>query len=217
LYSGQVDFGFYKLICTICNGVQYVDNLVGISYEIYNSCGGNHLLTNGNMIAVASYGNSDYYKCKYCRYVAPFSFNVTQNYVKTYYSPSVHKQSNAVEGLEYTVSYEEHTLENHTCIECGSHVEMYDNIYTNISDTQHEVSCSCGEIISIRDHSANRYSYVNSLEHGVYCVCGLLLSYEPHRKVSSGLKTYCRDCGHIFSGSGFTPGIMSGNDGFVNE
>jgi hypothetical protein len=94
---------------------------------------------------------------------------------------------------------------------------FYDNIYTNISDTQHEVSCSCGEIISIRDHRANGYSYVNSLEHGVYCVCGLLLSYEPHRKVSSGLKTYCRDCGHIFSGSGFTPGIMSGNDGFVNE
>lgn len=63
----------YKIICSICNGVKYVDSLSGITYSIYQSCNNQHSLNSGNMFVVASYGTKDYYKCKYCRYVAPFT------------------------------------------------------------------------------------------------------------------------------------------------
>lgn len=63
----------HKLICSICNCVKYVDNLSEYTYDIYKQCeDGNsstncHSIESGNMMAVARYGNKDYWKCKYCR------------------------------------------------------------------------------------------------------------------------------------------------------
>ena len=125
LYAGLDTNGKYKLICSICNGVKYVESLSGYAYNTYNACGGNHTLSSGNMMAVASYGTSDYYKCKYCRYVAPFENIVAQNYTMTY-DNTYHIYTNNVEGLEYSV-YEEHAF-----------------IYFAMSSTQHTAMCSCG-------------------------------------------------------------------------
>lgn len=102
LNMGQEGNGTYKLICSICNGVKYVDSLIGYTYNSYNACGGDHILSSGNLMAVACYGDKDYYKCKYCRYVASFSSNITQNYSKTSYDDRFHKCVNNVNGLEYT-------------------------------------------------------------------------------------------------------------------
>ena len=125
LYKGLDTNGKHKLICSICNGVNAVDSLSGYTYDTYNACGENHTLSSGNMMAVASYGTSDYYKCKYCRYVAPFENIVAQNYTMTY-DNTYHIYTNNVEGLEYSV-YEEHAF-----------------IYFAMSSTQHTAMCSCG-------------------------------------------------------------------------
>ena len=107
LNCGLQSNGKYKLLCSICNGIIEVSSLSGYTYETYGACGSNHNLSDGNMIAVASYGTKDYYKCEYCRYVAPFDSNVTQNYTKTNYNSYFHKYVNNVNGLNYTF-YEEH-------------------------------------------------------------------------------------------------------------
>ncbi len=127
LYAGQQSDGTYKLICTICNGVEYADSLSGYTYDVYGSCGNNHILSSGNMIAVASYGTKDYYKCKYCRYVEEFRNNVEQNYVATTSIDSTqHECYNDVMGLTYT-TYEAHSY-----------------IYRNRDSTTHTATCACG-------------------------------------------------------------------------
>ena len=78
LNAGVQSDGTYKLICSICNGIKYVNSLSGLSYNTYGACNDNHELSDGNMMAVASYGDEDYFKCKYCRYVAPFFSNMPQ-------------------------------------------------------------------------------------------------------------------------------------------
>lgn len=133
LYAGQQSDGTYKLICTICNGVKKVDSLSGYTYDVYGSCGDNHDLADGNMMAVASYGAKDYYKCKYCRYVAPFDNNVEQNYVATAYKDGLrHWCVNDVAGLEYT------TEEDHSYT------------YTHRDSTMHTGICNCGYTITER-------------------------------------------------------------------
>lgn len=126
-----------KLICSICNAVKYVPNLLSYSYYIYKVCSNNHNLSSGNMFAVASYNNYDYFKCKYCRYVAPFNQKVLQNYIKQGYSnKQKHKVINQVSGLSYTF------LENHLF----TFYRYFDNI-------RHRKSCRyCGEIKS-QQHS----------------------------------------------------------------
>lgn len=129
LNAGLQDNGTYKLICSICNGVRYVDNLSGYTYNTYESCNGNHNLSSGNMMAVASYGDSDYYKCKYCRYVAPFDSISPQNYVVTSCTSSSHTYTNNVTGLNYTFS------EGHSYTS-----------WSYYSNTQHIEKCSiCGQ------------------------------------------------------------------------
>ena len=128
LNCGTQSDGKYKLVCSICNGVKEVSSLSGYTYKTYGNCGNNHSLSSGNMMAVASYGTKDYYKCKYCRYVAPFSSIVNQSYTKSNFSDTLHTCSNNVPGLEYTF-YEEHN--SYT--------------YTWISKTQHERTCVCGD------------------------------------------------------------------------
>ena len=122
-------------MCSICNGVKYVESLSGYSYVVNGSCAGNHALGIGYMIPVASYGTKDYYKCKYCSYIAPFSSLVEQDYNITYYSHSHHKCVNNVVGLEYT-SYEEHNIVNNLCVECNTYIHSYTDHLGQYSSSQ---------------------------------------------------------------------------------
>lgn len=134
LNCGLQSNGKYKLLCSICNGIKETYGLSGYTYETYGACGNNHALSAGNMMAVASYGTKDYYKCKYCRYVAPFDSNVTQNYSKTNYNVYFHKCTNNVNGLNYTF-YEEH------------------DPYVYIDKYYHRRNCSCGMGVQIGQHT----------------------------------------------------------------
>ena len=147
LNSGLQDNGTYKLICSICNGVKYVSSLDEMTYDNYEACGNNHSLSSGNMMAVASYGTQDYYKCKYCRYVAPFSSIVPQDYSIAYYTDWLHKIENTVDGLEY-IYYEEHSLVNNDCTVCGAHIHSYTKRYEWQTNTRHKAYCECGEYIT---------------------------------------------------------------------
>lgn len=114
--------GNYKLICSIYNGVKRVPNLSDYTYLSYKSCNNNHELSSNNMMAVGCYGNKDYYKCKYCKYVAPFSSNKEQNYQYVDCgSNNTHKVNNQVTGLLYNF-YEEHShTVSHERINLSSH------------------------------------------------------------------------------------------------
>lgn len=120
--------GKYKLICSLCNCVKYVDDLSSYNYYEYKQCGHSESslshTVDDNMIPVASYGNTDYYKCKYCRYVAPFTSRITQNYVYCgEHDDSKHILENSSGNLNYKIS-ENHSLtvnlggNNYKCSGC---------------------------------------------------------------------------------------------------
>ena len=161
--------GKYKLVCSICNGIEETASLSGYTYETYRTCGDNHSLSSGNMMAVASYGTKDYYKCKYCRYVAPFSSIVAQNYSKTYYSDTLHKCVNTVAGLEYTF-YEEHTIVDHECTECGEHIHSYTHRYVWLSEVLHKSCCECGEY-NTSNHVVTQGSFTTPDGYAICLLC----------------------------------------------
>lgn len=133
LYLGIQSDGTYKFICSICNGVKYATSVGEFSYDWYQTCNRSHNLTNGNMMAVASYGTKDYYKCKYCRYVASFENIVEQNYSDTLinYSDTYHTYTNNVLGLEYIV--------------CEAH--SYTDHYEKHNSAGHYAYCACADYI----------------------------------------------------------------------
>lgn len=135
LNAGVQSNGQYKLICSICNGVKTVRSLSGYSYSTYGACGNAHTVASGNMMAVASYKNRDYHKCRYCRYVAPFYSTVTQHYNKTNVDSQKHRCVNTVPGLGYTF-YEAHINER----------------YTTYDDTYHYPECACGHTAPKQKH-----------------------------------------------------------------
>lgn len=189
LYMGQQEDGRHKLVCSICNGVKYESSLSGFTYNFYNECNQNHELSSGNMMAVASYGTKDYYKCKYCRYVAPFSSNVEQNYTKESYSETMHIYTNNVEGLNYSF-LEEHSFE-----------------FVNLEgEGKHERSCDCGYRI-IENHYEAVYVKKDITHHHSYCMCGFDFLLHPHNFVPAGVNiSRCRDCGFTQNVTG--PGII---------
>lgn len=189
LNAGIQEDGTYKLICSICNGVKYVESLSGISYSTYGYCNSNHDLSDGNMMAVASYGNCDYYKCKYCRYVAPFSDIVPQDYEITYFSETYHQYQNMVDGLEYTI-LKPHIINENYCSICQSNIHFYTHQYVSYSNYAHKAFCECGEYI-LEDHRhlapsydcvfcgaehehtyETSYEWISDKSHTAYCVCG---------------------------------------------
>ena len=208
LYAGLDTNGKYKLICSICNGVNAVDSLSGYTYDTYNACGGNHTLSSGNMMAVASYGTSDYYKCKYCRYVAPFSSIVSQNYSRTWYSSSLHKYVNNVNGLAYTY-YESHDFvysnatSNHhtnTCI-CGYQAEVPHSLtYQQSTDNCHTLVCECGYTRE-EDHLLT-YQQSSDISHALICECGYTRE-ETHslayQRASDEYHRLVCDCGYSYN------------------
>ncbi len=158
LYAGQQSDGTYKLICTICNGVKNVDSLSEYTYDIYGSCGSNHNLSSGNMMAVASYGTKDYYKCKYCRYVAPFANNVEQDYVVTAYKDETrHWCVNNVTGLTYMIeaahsylfTYRDNAKHIGSCV-CGYSVTQAHWIKQSEIVNNKATCIDCGAIIDVR-------------------------------------------------------------------
>ncbi len=144
LSMGEQSNGQYKLVCSVCNGVKNIESLEDVSYNVYGVCNNNHTLAGGNMMPVASYGNKDYFKCRYCRYVAPFSDIVPQNYTKTYLTDGMHEVTNNVQGLEYSF-YESHEIVNNECVGCGTHIHSYTVRHQWYTDTMHKSYCSCGE------------------------------------------------------------------------
>ena len=169
LNCGLQNDGTYKLLCSICNGVIYVDDLSEYTYDAYNFCGGAHDLSSGNMMAVASYGDEDYYKCKYCRYVAPFDSIVPQNYNKNYYSESHHQCINIVEGLEY-MFYEEHNVVDGECTECGYHIHSYTDHYTWQSVGLHKAYCDC-DSYKTESHVVAQGGFVGPDGYGICMLC----------------------------------------------
>ena len=136
----------YKLICSICNGVKYSTSIPNGSVE-YLSCGSNHSLSSGHMMAVASYGTKDYYKCKYCRYVAPFELNAEQTYGYREYinGNTTQHYAHSNNGLTYKI------LEDHFS-------DYESNIYERFQpsdlqySTKHIVNCGCNEVEIVKFH-----------------------------------------------------------------
>lgn len=185
LYQGQQSDGTYKLICSICNGVKYVESLSGYSYNTYNACNGNHTLSSGNMMAVASYGTSDYYKCKYCRYVAPFSAIVPQNYSITNHSNTLHKYTNNVNGLGYTF-YEEHSF-------------TY-----NITGSNHTITCRCG--YTVTENHTFTYRSISDGFHSISCSKCNYTYNEAHTMVKkNNIPVYCSKCHYVCDNSFYQP------------
>ncbi len=175
LNCGVQTNGKYKLLCSICNGYIEVSNLSGYSCNAYFECSGDHSLPSENMMATASYGNKDYYKCKYCRYVTPFSSIITQNYSTEYYSDSMHKKTNTVLGLAYSF-LEEHDITSNGCYACGYlHTHSYSAFlyYNNIS---HQSRCSCGSIKE-EGHYIRRSTIVDN-RYAVCLGCEYMLDLE---------------------------------------
>ena len=170
LNEGQQSDGTYKLRCSLCNGVRYVATLNGYVYDMYNACNGNHELSDGNMMAVASYGTSDYYKCKYCKYVAPFSSIVPQNYIFVSNSRG-NGYTNMVEGLEYTYYYERHSF-----------------TYTEYSESWHKKTCACG----YTDYESHNFLPVN-LRFSKCSSCGHIRDKSNHENVHLGIEDNTKD------------------------
>lgn len=152
LYKEMED-GKYKMLCSVCNGVKWIDSFngytYGIDYYLYGQCSGLHDLSNGNMMAVASYGDQDYYKCKYCRYVAPFENLVDQDYCATYVDNLSHQCINNVPGLEYTFM-EPHKIDR----------------YLYYNNSSHRGVCSCGRFF-IEAH----YVIREEIKNNRYAMC----------------------------------------------
>lgn len=217
LNAGLQSDGTYKLICSICNGVKYVSSLSGYTYDIFGECNGNHAPHSNNLMAVASYGNKDYYKCKYCRYVAPFSGIISQNYSAVPVAGGTnHMCTNTVPGLSYSF-LEEHEWVDGECSVCG-----YEHPHTWVSgvcsgcDYEHphtweEGRCTgCGYVHPHmlingvcagcgfeHDHDF-LYMYRNGNYHFTRCDCGYN-KLEPHfirsSQIVDGRYANCLGCG----------------------
>ena len=193
----------YKLICSICNGVKYVNSLDNIDYVSYKYCDDEHELEDGNMFAVASYGNSDYYKCKYCQYVAPFTAIEDQDYDYEEYNNDQHLVTNQVEGLEYSF-YEDHSFDAvHTCTLCGyQRPHDYTHHYENYSFTLHKAYCDCGAY-TLAPHVANvMNSYIyNGHTYAPCYFCNAIIDLGGN--------------GPIVPGQGFTGLMVTDNGSYI--
>lgn len=189
LNCGVQSNGKYKWICAICNGTK-----VALStgfHPTYGSCGDNHDLADGNMMAVASYGTKDYYKCKYCRYVAPFANNVEQNYVATAYKDeALHWCVNNITGLEYTTDAA-HSYDDYAFVDSNSHIK----------------TCACGS--SAEEAHSYICRYRDSTTHTATCACGdqqTLMHWIKESELTGGRYERCAACGAwIDTGSTIVP------------
>ena len=178
LNAGLQSDGTYKLICSICNGVKYVNSLGNYECDTYGECNNNHAPHSNNLMAVASYGDKDYYKCKYCRYVAPFSSIVSQNYIVEPAADGEHHfYTNNVPGLNYSF-LEKHSWVDGECSVCG-----YEHPHT-----WEEGRCTgCG------------YVHPHIIVNGFCSGCGFEHTHVYSRAPKDGNYhiTTCSGCGYI--------------------
>lgn len=153
--SNNSSEGNYKLICSICNGIKYVTSLNNLSYVNYKACNNEHDVEYGNMVAVASYDDTDYYKCKYCKYVAPFGNRIAHNYSASQFNTFEHLVSNQVIGLEYSF-YESHN---------------YGFSYDWRNNTTHYSNCMCGDH-RLEGHIVSPGSIVGGSQYATCLLCG---------------------------------------------
>jgi len=173
--------GKEKLICSLCNCVKYVEDLSVYNYFSYKQCG--HSDTNlpttvdKNMIPVASYGNTDYYKCKYCKYVAPFTSRIIQDYIYTgEYTENYHILENQSNNLLYK-TFEEHNLINlganhHMCSNCNyrNFNIFYECALSNYSSTINQtttVAANETKYLKINSNYHKYYEFVLSTNHRI--------------------------------------------------
>ncbi len=187
LSCGLQPDGKYKWLCAICNGTKEATN-PGF-FPSYGSCGNNHNLADGNMMAVASYGTKDYYKCKYCKYVAPFDNIVEQNYVASeYIDATKHKSVNAVAGLAYAI-HEPHSYDDYAFVDSDSHTK----------------TCACGNTIT-EGHTYDECVYKDARNHTATCKCGYQQTLSHWVKPTSERYANCVGCGALIDlGGTITP------------
>ncbi len=157
----------HKLICSLCNCVKYVVNLDSYEYYIYKQCGhsenSSSIIVDENMIPVASYGNKDYYKCKYCRVVAPFNSRINQNYVFSGERNNTHHILENDTDLNYTV-IEEHNIinignSNYKCSGC-----TYRIINTYETYTLSNYSSTVNKTINLNANEHKYYKLVSNYD-----------------------------------------------------
>lgn len=166
----------YKLICSICNCVKYIDNLQEYNFLEYKLCEHDESNFNGeideNMIPVARYDNTDYYKCKYCRYVAPFSKRIKHNYISyEEYNEDFHIAENSNNNLVYKI-YEKHNYE----IELGGEIyKCKDCSYSTIK----------GEYFLNANIGADSQNFILNNNEKAYFKINVLYQQNYEFKVSS--------------------------------
>ena len=171
----------YKLICSICNGYKYSTTLPNGSVKFEqcknpNTDISDHSLSSGNMMPVASYDNYDengdeydYYKCKYCRYVAPFTSLVKQDYQyesinNTYHNVKCNIDEDDDNETDYSIDW---FNENHYSNYETNTIVPYPTNHPQFA-LKHIVSCGCNEIQTSRPHS---FTVSDIGDGGAYNTC----------------------------------------------
>jgi len=180
MYS-PTDYGGYKLICSICNGVKYAPSYPSGSVE-FEYCKNldtdisDHSLSSGNMMPVASYDNYDengdeydYYKCKYCRYVAPFTSLVKQDYQyesinNTYHNVKCNIDEDDDNETDYSIDW---FNENHYSNYETNTFVPYPTTHPQYA-LKHKVICGCNEIQTYRAHG---FTVSDIGDGGAYNTC----------------------------------------------
>lgn len=168
-----------KYICMICNGVRYKNkNDNSISYYFtYKKCNNNHTVDSGNMIALASYENKDYYKCKYCRYIAPFKDLVTQDYEYQMFEGYDDHLTKSKNTKMYYSFNEKHDIVKGYCSKCNYHV--HEQVFKYYNNRGHRMTCIyCNESFGgIKTHSVLASKLING-RYAPCIVCKEMLDIE---------------------------------------
>ena len=205
-----------KVICSLCNAVienatittnNGVSTCMGCPVYAFEQCGHNinNLPTTleSTMIPVASYGNTDYYKCKYCRYVAPFTSRVAQNYsLYSKYDATSHILENNVTDLNYLV------LEPHDYA-----IHIVGNIYKCSKCNEFTMGSNSYDTINLSCHSKNKVitKSINSNEAVLYKInidCNTSYSFTSSASQQINMALYDENLNII---SGIIPTMTDNN------
>lgn len=166
-----------KYICAICNGVRYVNKSNHINCYTYKKCNNDHSVNSGNMFALASYEDKDYIKCRYCRYVAPFSDLVAQDYeYQKFDGYDIHLTKAKNRNLYYSFN-EKHDMVEGYCSKCNYHV--HEQVYKYYNNRGHRMTCIyCNESFGgIKTHSVLASKLING-RYAPCIVCKEMLDLE---------------------------------------
>ena len=178
-----------KYFCMICNGVRYKDKDAFMNYYLYKKCNNVHTIESNNMIALASYEDKDYYKCKYCRYIAPFKDLVPQDYEYVMYEGyDDHLVKSKNTNLYYSFN-EKHDIVKGYCSKCNYHV--HEKVYKYYNNRGHRMTCIyCNESAGgIKTHSVLASKLING-RYAPCIVCKEMLDIEVDKATIESKITY---------------------------